>query len=311
MERTKRKALKITKICLDAVMLILLLLSMRLINGNVLLHEVLGYVLLSLFVLHLSLNFKSIKKIVPLLFSWKIKLKTKFAFLINFTLLAQAVIILISGFIISGVIYHPRAEIGQWLNIHRFVAYSFLILASVHLGLHIPVRRILNNKKIPLAVAKTALAVVVIVAGGIGVFTLGFTSERENIVAPFTYKNEVNSALSGGAPSGKYSYPDAVYEDESGNELTLKEFLSRLRCTACSKFCPLTLILCNKGFNYISGATAQYESREVIAPPKESFSFPYPADTISLVAFFSLGTALASYPRAKKAKESAPAEAVE
>lgn len=123
------------KLSLDLVMTALILLSFAYqLTGNTV-HELLGFFLLALFVIHnLALN-RTWYSTLP---KGKYSARRLVSIAINLPLLACTLLMLISGTVNSHLIAEWLGLAGDVLprEIHTTAAYWFLVLMSIHLGMH-------------------------------------------------------------------------------------------------------------------------------------------------------------------------------
>lgn len=89
------------KIILDIVMGIIMICLMNLSFTGIKVHEILGIVVLFLFIFHKILNFKWIKSITINLFKKGIKTKTKIMYAVDIILLILVILNVITGILIS------------------------------------------------------------------------------------------------------------------------------------------------------------------------------------------------------------------
>ncbi|MGB4661525.1 MAG: DUF4405 domain-containing protein [Mobilitalea sp.] len=126
----------IVKFSLDAVMVVILALLYNKSSVNITFHEIAGLALFGIFIIHLLFNYKWIIAISRKLFSTKITIRSKFGYVIDFLLLVCFVAIIVSGILISKVVFHFSINSSSAKTIHYFCSAASLILIGIHLGLH-------------------------------------------------------------------------------------------------------------------------------------------------------------------------------
>ncbi|WP_458861875.1 DUF4405 domain-containing protein [Acidaminobacterium chupaoyuni] len=100
-------------------------------------HEVAGLVLFGLFICHLALQWKWIKRVTSKIFSRELPAKTKVCFWVDILLLISLTFVTVSGVLISKTILTNISASGIfWKMGHYFAAALSVILCGVHLGLH-------------------------------------------------------------------------------------------------------------------------------------------------------------------------------
>ena len=134
------KTSRIIKIAVDILMLALLIFLANRRNGmGLLLHAVLGIAEFVLFALHHLLNVQWYK----ILFKGKWNSKRIFLSLTDTVLMAAMILMMISSFEISGLIFEwdffPVRFV--WKNIHSVCSSTLFMITSFHLALHIRCRK--------------------------------------------------------------------------------------------------------------------------------------------------------------------------
>ena len=130
--------MKNKKIILDIIMFIIMFLLMKLLFTGIVLHEILGLVIFGLFIIHKLMNFTWIKNITKGLFNRnKINGKIKFRYYIDWLLFIDVLIIIITGIIISQVLFLNWFVYNAiWSDIHHLAAAIGFILIVLHTLLH-------------------------------------------------------------------------------------------------------------------------------------------------------------------------------
>ncbi|HPR77145.1 MAG TPA: DUF4405 domain-containing protein [Candidatus Limiplasma sp.] len=100
-------------------------------------HEIGGLALCGLFIIHKLLNWPWIKAVSTGLFSRHTPARQKVYWVLDLLLFASFTFILVSGILISKVVF-PGGNSGGWIKpAHYGVAALALMLTGVHIGLHI------------------------------------------------------------------------------------------------------------------------------------------------------------------------------
>ncbi|MEA4854690.1 MAG: DUF4405 domain-containing protein [Christensenella sp.] len=261
--------MKAVKIAIDCVMAIALCFLLNLLNTGLLWHEIIGLVLLGVVGVHLLLNRKQTKALAQS-FSRK-NAKAKILFIFDIILTICFILTIVSGILISEAVF-PNLGIStpELVTFHTSIPYVTLIIAGIHLGLHLPMifaafRKMFRMKRESL-LRKRVISVI-----GLAVFLLGFKATLDsNLVAKLGWENAGNAMPD---YQGQPSFAAATSTksiDETKNTVitvadeavpTLEEFLGSMHCTACHKNCSLLSPQCSKGMRQAQQAEATYESR--------------------------------------------------
>ncbi len=106
--------------------------------GGLAFHEIAGLVIIGAFLTHVLLNGKWVKNVTLKLLNKKLPWKTRFGYLLNVLLLITMTAIIVTGIIISKVVF-PNLTVGneRWMQmLHISVSYITLVLVAIHVGLH-------------------------------------------------------------------------------------------------------------------------------------------------------------------------------
>lgn len=127
------------KILLDILLAItfVLLMNPRVFNGLPF-HEIAGLVIGIAFLIHIGLNYRWVINTTKNIFNTKLPKKSRFNFLLNILLLISVASIIISGILISKVVF-PSLVIqgGRSIHsIHSFFADATIALVGIHIGVH-------------------------------------------------------------------------------------------------------------------------------------------------------------------------------
>lgn len=128
----------VVKITLDIVMTVIfaLLFDKNAVSG-LKFHEIAGLFACLAFILHKALNWQWIKKVTSNLFQRKISKKAKINFILDALLLFFMTTILISGIMISKVLFTGFGSGSMnYKKIHISLSYIALAFVGIHIGLH-------------------------------------------------------------------------------------------------------------------------------------------------------------------------------
>lgn len=133
------KKITYVKFALDLAMAItfVLLFNDRVLGGLTF-HEIAGLGIGIAFITHVLLNVNWVKRVTMKLFDRKLPGKTRFGYLLNLLLLVTMTFIIVSGILISRVVF-PNVNVGNemWFKpTHIGVSFIVLILVGIHVGLH-------------------------------------------------------------------------------------------------------------------------------------------------------------------------------
>ncbi|MBB5324862.1 hypothetical protein HNQ34_001960 [Anoxybacillus tepidamans] len=128
------------KIVLDlllAITFVLLLMNPRVFNGLPF-HEIAGTVIGIAILVHIGLNYRWVINTTKKIFSSELPKKTRIGFFLNVLLLLSMATVIVSGILISRVVFPNLALEGNHFvrGIHNLSANTTLALVGLHLGLH-------------------------------------------------------------------------------------------------------------------------------------------------------------------------------
>lgn len=149
-------------------------------------HEIAGLAIILLFVLHLIINRKWIVTVTKKFFDKSVKTRTKVGYVVDFLLLVCFIIILVTGIMISKIVFHFEAPNSAKL-LHFMCSALVLILMGVHLGLHWPFFKNYLKKWFSfLGKAKNVIGVIILIAVvGFGGYSLYNSSVLRWLSLPF------------------------------------------------------------------------------------------------------------------------------
>lgn len=127
------------KIVLDLLLAItfVLLMNPRVFNGLPF-HEIAGTVIGIAILVHIGLNYRWVINTTKKIFSSELPKKTRIGFFLNVLLLLSMATVIVSGILISRVVFPNLALEGNHFvrGIHNLSANTTLALVGLHLGLH-------------------------------------------------------------------------------------------------------------------------------------------------------------------------------
>lgn len=271
----------VTKILLDAAMTALFCSLLFAFETGLTYHEIAGIAIFFMFCLHISLNWKWVRKVTATFFRPATKRKPKWMYLLNWMLFAGICLITVTGILISQVVFPTISRNSAVLvSVHRLAAYCCAGLFSTHIALHAKylvasVKRIVANFREP-AVRRAItgfLAVGAIAAVVYFPMAAGFNS-RFYAISDLSRANTVQLEDNPSATTEKDTHDTTKEgdEDESGNAalqqtqdtsdtVSLSDFLGGMFCTGCHKHCSLLSPQCGKGERQAEAATAEYQEQ--------------------------------------------------
>lgn len=133
------KKINYIKFALDLIMAVLFVLFFnKNVLGGLTFHEIAGLGFAAAYFTHIFLNWKWVKNVTMKLFDRKLSWKVRGSYALNLLLLITMSFIIISGILISRVVF-PNINIGNesWFKVTH-ISISFLVLAliGIHVGLH-------------------------------------------------------------------------------------------------------------------------------------------------------------------------------
>lgn len=219
----KKKKLMYVKFGLDIVMAITFVLFFnKQVLGGLTFHEIAGIAIAAIFFTHVLLNWQWVKNVTLKLFDRQLSLKTKLGYLLNLMLLITMAFIIISGILISRVVF-PNLNIGneQWFKVsHISISFLVLFLVAVHVGLHWKwVINVVNNivkLKKPHRyfgiIAKIA-AVALLMFGSYEIYSSNFIMQVQGVTRVFTPSS---SQTPGGDGRFEKGTPPERFESRDG-----------------------------------------------------------------------------------------------
>ncbi|WP_170932597.1 DUF4405 domain-containing protein [Desulfosporosinus sp. FKB] len=128
----------LVKLLIDALLSVIFVL---LFNTHVIalpFHEVCGIGIGFGILVHILLNLQWVRKVSLRLFDSKLPIKTRLGYVLNLFLLIAFALIIVSGILISKVLF-PNLRVGNeglFRTLHVSVSYLTLVLIGIHIGLH-------------------------------------------------------------------------------------------------------------------------------------------------------------------------------
>ncbi len=177
----------IYKLCLDAVMLVLMLLMYSKNIISLAFHEIGGIALFVLFLLHLVWNGRWIAASTSRFFSKGTSGTVRALYVVDALLLVDFLFVLLGGVFISKVVFSFSVP-GSWKSIHYFASALAVVLMGVHIGFHFSYIRFTLKKALPFLgrIARPIGVVLLCVVLGFGVYSISTTSFVHWLSMPFT-----------------------------------------------------------------------------------------------------------------------------
>ncbi|EGL14902.1 MULTISPECIES: DUF4405 domain-containing protein [unclassified Paenibacillus] len=231
------KKITLVKLMLDLAMaLTLVLLFNKRVFGGLTFHEIAGLAISFALLTHILLNLQWVKKVTLRIMDRSLPGKTRFGYLLNVLLLVTMTFIIISGILISEVVFRGiRLGEERWFKMaHISISYLVLVLIGVHVGMHwqwvIQVTgRIFSGKapgKAGAAAAKIAAAAIV-AFGAYEMYATNFLARVEGVGSVFGITTASSPMQEGGgrqrpqnAAAGESGQPPGGFDGERQSSST-------------------------------------------------------------------------------------------
>lgn len=247
-------------------------------------HEVAGIVIYVLYAFHLSLNFRWIKRVLKNLIQNKIGRNDLIKLILGITLFAGMITILITGVLISRILFNLNlvSDLTLSTQIHNYASYISLGVLAIHVAMHIKylvvlTGKIINNlnaKSIRRTIITTAAlcAVAAIVYGQAYNAYNGVISTTNVTLSNKETKTEAVTQQSSATTTTQSTTSETTTQTTKKKEetttkgtttteavvKTLNEYLGNLHCTGCGRHCSLLSPQCNTGRSQATVATQDY-----------------------------------------------------
>lgn len=133
------KKINAVKFALDTVMgLLFVLFFNKNVLGGLAFHEMAGLFFAGAYLTHILLNVRWVKKVTLKMFDRSLSWRLRVSYIFNFTLLISMTFIIVSGIMVSRVVF-PNIHVGNegWFKMtHISVSFLVLALIGIHVGLH-------------------------------------------------------------------------------------------------------------------------------------------------------------------------------
>ncbi|EKN67929.1 DUF4405 domain-containing protein [Schinkia azotoformans] len=183
------------KFGLDIIMAVIFVLFFnKRVLGGLAFHEIAGIAIAATFFTHVLLNWTWVKKVTMKLFDRNLPFKTKLGCFLNVLLLISMAFIIISGILVSKVVF-PNIDIGndRWFEMsHITISFLVLILVAVHVGLHwnwiMNVLKKIFSIKAPIPLFSLLVkfaTVALLVFGGYQIFSSNFIMHLQGVPGIF------------------------------------------------------------------------------------------------------------------------------
>ena len=236
------------KLIIDLIMFILMIILMFYNLTGGLYHEILGIILFIIYIIHIALNYKAIKKMgVNIMKGESLPFKITLGFILDILLFICLIILMITGIIISKYIFNING-IGFWIQLHDLAAYIMFGTIIVHVLLHLKmISKYLSNK---LHIEEFIVNIIFLSLLGGSTFIVyrHFINEKKSIDNSMQLNNNSSSNSGSNSTSG-------------GGIPTLAQYLGSKHCSGCHNHCVLTAIRCSIGKSAIESATSEYNSK--------------------------------------------------
>jgi hypothetical protein len=158
-------------------------------------HEIAGLAICAAFILHIAINWKWVRQVSLKLFSRNLNFKTRLGYIIDLLLLISFAFIIISGVLISKVVF-PSLRVSSSIPfqmLHISVSYLTLLLVGIHIGLHWnwamnvfkKIFRIPQDTKMLRLMAR-ALVVLLLAFGLHNAYSVNYLSKVSSVVSSFS-----------------------------------------------------------------------------------------------------------------------------
>lgn len=285
----------ITKLILDIIMTALFIILIYPKNTGFTFHEIAGLAMGALFVSHLVLNWSWVKSVTKNLFNPRLKARSKWYYILDTVSFISVIIIIFTGIEISQVLFVSGSDTvnHSFITLHKWVSYFCLGLFGVHIAIHWrffyeTVRKLLAGLKMS-GFSKAALSAgtaVLIIGLLYSQIASGFTADADTVASrretPYVQSGTSSSASgtstssdqSGSGQSdttitgtsatssqsdSSQSSTMSSSTDNTGDTVTLADFLGKMFCTGCEKHCSLLNPQCNKGVQQAQAAKIEYQ----------------------------------------------------
>ncbi|RIE01576.1 DUF4405 domain-containing protein [Cohnella faecalis] len=133
------KKINDVKLALDVVMGVLFVLFFnKNVLGGLAFHEIAGLFFAGAYVTHILLNLGWVKRVTLKMFDRRLSWRVRGSYALNFLLLVSMTFIIVSGIMVSHVVF-PNINVGDegWFKMtHISVSFLVLALIGIHVGLH-------------------------------------------------------------------------------------------------------------------------------------------------------------------------------
>lgn len=208
--------------------------------GGLAFHEIMGLGIGAIFLVHILLNWQWVIKVTQRLFDRTLPSKTRVGYVINLLLLFSMAFTIVSGLMISKVLFPGLGFVNQgaFHELHIDGSYLTLVIVGVHVGLHGQwimglMKKVFNVKASNTVIvgAKVALALFLLL-GGTQLLSSQFSTKIAQIGASVSVSQQVpTDRISGqldksntldGNPGGKFGHADGLGGDrgKGGNANT-------------------------------------------------------------------------------------------
>lgn len=252
--------MKKTKIILDILMMITMILLVVIYFTGTKKHEVIGIVFILEFTLHKILNIKSIIALLKQLWKRVCKGKAKTLIITDIVLTITIILSSISGIVISKHLFEINTNYGEyWYIVHLITSYLGVLIVLYHTFLHrkqiiSAINKMLNitTKKIQEYIFNVFLIICLILL--INIFIKNETIKKiKTIYLLGKSKTEIKVEI-----KEKEDETGIIVEKEGPTASEITKYLGGLRCDGCKKRCLLTMPMCIIGQQKAEQETIKY-----------------------------------------------------
>ena len=263
-----------TKITLDIIMTVLFVILLYAYDTGLAFHEITGLAIFALFMFHIILNWSWVKNVTRNLFNTRMKTKPKLMYALNVTLLIGVSTIIITGMLISKVIF------GFGLNgsnhvliaVHKWFSYACLGLFAIHMALNwryilVSIREIFGSRLRKSLEALGAAALVIVALYSLVISSSDKVTQQAKAQKSSPPETTTTRKIDSGQNGEVYKSKSTEQQDytisnntqDAKAAVSLSAYLGKMFCTGCDKHCPLLSLKCDKGNSQLQAAKIQYQ----------------------------------------------------
>ena len=282
----------ITKLMLDIVLTILFIALIYPRETGFQFHEITGLCIGILFLGHIALNWSWFKSITKNIFNPRLKSKPKLFYLLDCISFIAVAAIIITGIMISQVLFPAEGVISHTVVlVHKWISYSCLVLFGLHIVLHwkfifetvprlfrVPDKPVWGKAVMSLGSIVLILVLLYSQIAANNTKDSARANARQktaNSDSQYQYRSKTgqNSASqSNQSTSISKKDTDTSKADQNssitsgassvntGDQITLNDYLGKMFCTGCEKHCSLLALRCDRGLPQLEAAKQKYQA---------------------------------------------------